>query len=78
MKLHFAKDQWNTEDVTYAYSRRFQETPVFVQKEEWVESTENPAEDISLQPAIFPLRVFRLRDISWCLKFGRNTEIMNN
>ena len=43
MKLHFAKDQWNTEDVTYAYSRRFQETPVFVQKEEWVESTENPA-----------------------------------
>ena len=41
MKLHFA--DWNTEEVTYAYSRRFEETPVFVQKEEWVESAENPA-----------------------------------
>ena len=44
MKLHFAKDQWNTEEVIYAYSRRFEETPVFVQKEDWVESTENPEE----------------------------------
>ena len=41
MKLHFA--DWNTEEVTYAYSRRFEETPVFVQKEEWVESAETPA-----------------------------------
>ena len=43
MRLTFAKDQWTTEQCTYAYSRRFEETPVFLQEEEYVESCANPA-----------------------------------
>ena len=42
MHLSFARDQWNTEAFTYAYSRRFEETPVFTQREEYVESLADP------------------------------------
>ena len=43
MNISFAKNAWNLKDLTYAYSWRFEETPVFVQKEDCVESSENPA-----------------------------------
>jgi len=36
MKLNFAKGQWNQEEVTYAYSFRFKETPVFVQEDDCI------------------------------------------
>ena len=42
MHLSFAKDSWTTEEFTYAYSRRFEETPVFAQRDEYVESLANP------------------------------------
>ena len=42
MHLSFARDSWTTEHFTYAYSRRFEETPVFTQREDCVESLENP------------------------------------
>ena len=42
MNISFAKDQWNLDEITYAYSWRFEETPVFAQKEDCVVSCENP------------------------------------
>lgn len=41
MKFDFSRGRWNTEDVTYAYSYRFEETPVFVQHDDCVENTKN-------------------------------------
>jgi len=43
MNISFAKDAWTLDKITYAYSWRFEETPVFVQKDNCVESMENPA-----------------------------------
>ena len=43
MHLSFAKDRWRTGEFTYAYSRRFEETPVFTQRDEYVESLADPA-----------------------------------
>ena len=36
--LNFARDQWNTDDMTYAYTYRFNETPVFTQQDDCVEN----------------------------------------
>lgn len=41
MKFEFAKNSWNLETLTYAYSYRFEETPVFVQNEDCIENTKN-------------------------------------
>ena len=41
MKINFANGCWNTDDVTYAYSYRFEETPVFVQHDDCVENQQN-------------------------------------
>ena len=41
MKTTFAKNTWNLDNLTYAYSYRFEETPEFVQKEDCVENTKN-------------------------------------
>lgn len=38
MHLNFSRNQWNTDDVTYAYSYRFEETPTFVQHDDCVEN----------------------------------------
>ena len=38
MKINFAKDAWTTDEIDYAYSYRFKDTPVFVQKEDHVEN----------------------------------------
>ena len=38
MKINFAKDCWTTDEIDYAYSYRFEATPVFVQKEDHVEN----------------------------------------
>ncbi len=43
MHLSFAKDRWSTGEFIYAYSRRFEETPVFTQRDEYVESLADPA-----------------------------------
>ena len=43
MKISFAESAWNTDEMTYAYSWRFPETPVFVQKDDCVENLKNPA-----------------------------------
>lgn len=42
MQISFAGSGWETENVTYAYSRRFEETPVFAQRDGYVESLANP------------------------------------
>jgi len=42
MEISFARNGWNTEALTYAYSWRFEETPEFIQREDCVESRENP------------------------------------
>jgi hypothetical protein len=42
MKTIFTKNNWNLEELTYAYSYRFEETPAFIQKEDCVENTKNP------------------------------------
>ena len=41
MKTTFSKNSWNQEELTYAYSYRFEETPVFVQKTDCIENTKN-------------------------------------
>ena len=38
MKINFAKGAWDTSEIDYAYSYRFDATPVFVQKEDHVEN----------------------------------------
>ena len=41
MKTTFAENSWNQEELTYAYSYRFEETPVFLQKADCIENTKN-------------------------------------
>lgn len=40
-KTTFAKNTWNLDNLTYAYSYRFEETPKFIQKDDCVENTKN-------------------------------------
>ena len=40
-KTTFAKNTWNLDNLTYAYSYRFEETPEFIQKDDCVENTKN-------------------------------------
>ena len=42
MKIRFAKETWNTDEITYAYSYRFDATPTFEQQEECVKNCQNP------------------------------------
>lgn len=39
MQIEFSRNQWNTDEITYAYSYRFEETPTFVQHDDCVENT---------------------------------------
>ncbi len=53
MHIYFTKDGWNLDDVTYAWSRRFPETPTFTQMDDHVENRADAAvtygyENISL------------------------------
>ena len=41
MKHIFSKDSWNLEQLTYAYSYRFEETPIFIQKDTYIENAKN-------------------------------------
>lgn len=41
MKIDFSRGAWNTDDVTYAYSYRFEETPVFIQRDDCVQNQRN-------------------------------------
>jgi len=41
MKINFSRDQWNTDEITYAYSYRFTDTPTFVQRETCIENQKN-------------------------------------
>lgn len=41
MKIDFSRGAWNTDDLTYAYSYRFEETPVFVQCDDCVQNQRN-------------------------------------
>lgn len=41
MKYIFSKDSWNLDELTYAYSFRFDETPLFIQKDTCIENTKN-------------------------------------
>ena len=42
MKISFSENAWQTGELDYAYSYRFDETPVFVQKPDCIENRENP------------------------------------
>lgn len=42
MHFNFARDQWNMDRLTYAYSYRFQETPEFIQADDCIENRKNP------------------------------------
>ena len=42
MNIRFAKDLWNTDALTYAYSYRFDATPQFSQKNDCIENRLNP------------------------------------
>ena len=41
MNISFKENSWNQDAMTYAYSYRFEETPVFVQKKECIENSKN-------------------------------------
>lgn len=41
MKIDFSRGAWDTDDMTYAYSYRFEETPVFVQCDDCVQNQRN-------------------------------------
>ncbi len=41
MKLNFKDESWQSEDIVYASTYRFTETPHFVQCDGWVENAEN-------------------------------------
>lgn len=43
MKIDFSRGKWDLTDITYAYTWRFEETPVFVQKDDCVENLKNAA-----------------------------------
>ena len=42
MNINFSQNAWNTEEITYAYSYRFEQTPFFEQLEDCVQNCENP------------------------------------
>ena len=42
MKISFSENSWQTGELAYAYSYRFDETPVFVQQPDCIENRENP------------------------------------
>ena len=42
MKIDFSHSNWAAGALDYAYSYRFEETPVFVQKEDCIENQKNP------------------------------------
>ncbi len=53
MHIQFTKDGWSLDKITYAWSRRFPETPTFTQMDDHVENRADPAvtygyENISL------------------------------
>ena len=41
MKIDFSRGAWNTDDITYAYSYRFEETPVLIQCDNCVQNQRN-------------------------------------
>ena len=41
MNINFSRNGWNTDEITYAYSNRFEQTPVFEQLEHCVQNCEN-------------------------------------
>ena len=41
MNINFSQNAWNTDEITYAYSYRFEQTPVFEQLENCVQNCEN-------------------------------------
>ena len=41
MNYTFAKDAWDLKELTYAYSYRFEETPVFTQAEGFIQNNKN-------------------------------------
>jgi len=41
MNLQFSKNAWNMDGLTYAYSYRFEQTPVFAQLEDCVQNRKN-------------------------------------
>jgi hypothetical protein len=42
MKINFSKGAWNTDELTYAYTYRFDDTNEFIQNEDSIENAENP------------------------------------
>ncbi len=42
MNINFARNAWNTDDITYAYSYRFEDVPEFTQFEDHVENRADP------------------------------------
>ena len=42
MKISFSENDWHSGGLVYAYSYRFEETPVFLQKPDCIENRENP------------------------------------
>ena len=42
MKISFSGNTWHTGELVYAYSYRFEETPVFLQKPDCIENRANP------------------------------------
>lgn len=42
MKISFSQNAWNTSELRYAYSYRFHQTPVFIQREDCIENQGNP------------------------------------
>ena len=42
MKISFSENAWQPGELVYAYSYRFEETPVFLQKPDCIENRENP------------------------------------
>ena len=42
MKIDFSQGSWSGGELGYAYSYRFEETPVFLQKPDCIENRENP------------------------------------
>lgn len=43
MYVSFADDSWKIDTLTYAYTKRFRETPELIQRDGWVENGENPS-----------------------------------
>ena len=42
MKISFSENDWHSGELVYAYSYRFEETPVFLQKPDCIENRANP------------------------------------